>query len=877
MIAATRRLARWLRREYDQRRLASGQTAWRPLDVLHWNAWVDRSWQRLRDHGDGAPFALSEEQERLVWEQAVRESSGSLDRLLMPREIAREASRAWHLLAEYRVDRDDLLRIAGPETRQLVAIAIRVERRLRDEGWCGPGQRQARLTEDPGLANVAAGGVLLAGFDELTPAQRTLVAALEAAGVNVGRLAAPRQDSPTRVLSCPDPHTELSDAAVEARRWLEARRAIRIGVVVPELERYRPDVEEIFDDVLDPGRILPGASSGARPWGMSLGGSLSQWPVVECALRLLSLLFREIVFTDLGLLLRSTFVGGIGELTDRGLLDGWLREQGLYRTDLGGIVGMLDSTADRRRPAVPDLADRLRRLKRFCRGLPRKAPPDRWALIFGEALGILGWPGDRTLDSTEFQCVDKWHQLLSELASTSRVTGSLAGTACLDQLGRLAADTTFQPESGDPPVQVLGLLETPGLSFDAIWIAGMHHLAWPRPVHPNALIPASLQRALRMPRSCPEVELEFARRRMSALAGSAAEVVFSWPVQIEDEPLRPSPLLNEFDERGDTTTEWMSMARLQLGSAPLERLEDYRIHPLDPGTRARGGSAIVRWQSACPFQAQARSRLGARSLEQPGPGVSAADSGSIAHLALQWLWEDWRDSSRLVSMGPDARAAAVQDVAGRACRLVLVGRGDFADSVADLERRRVTARILTLLDQDLVRAPFAILALERRTISRVEDVEFSLRIDRIDRLEDGALLLIDYKTGSVRVSDWHGERPRDPQLPFYAVAEVSGAVRGIAYGCLRVGEEGYSGYAAVDVKGTGVQDVADLKRPPEEVASWRNLVEKWEQRLQALVREFAGGDARVDPRSVAQDCRYCDLAPLCRRHELAIAARDQND
>jgi len=794
----------------------------------------------------------------------------------MPREIAREASRAWNLVLEYRVDRDDLLRIAGPETRQLVAIANRVERRLRDEGWCGPAQRQALLTRNPGLANVAAEGVILAGFDELTPAQRTLVAALEAAGVKVGRLAAPGQHSRTRVLSCPDPLSELSHAAVAARRSLEARCGSRVAVVVPDLERYRPDVEEIFDDVLDPGRILPGASSGARPWSMSLGGSLSQWPVVECALRLLSLLFREIVFTDLGLLLRSPFVGRMEELTNRGLLDEWLRERGLYRTDVGGVTGLLDNSADGRRPEVPDLADRLRRLDRFCHGLPRNAPPDRWAVIFGEALGILGWPGDRTMDSTEFQCVNKWHHLLSELASTSRVTGSLAGTACLDQLGRLAADTTFQPESGDPPVQVLGLLETPGLSFDAIWIAGMHHLAWPRPVHPNALIPAALQRAHRMPRSCPEVELEFARRRMSALAGSAAEVVFSWPVQIEDEPLRPSPLLSEFEERSDAESEWMSMARLQLGSAPVERLDDYRVRPLEPGTRARGGSAIVRWQSACPFQAQARSRLGARSLEQPGPGVSAADSGSIAHLALQWLWEAWRDSSRLVSMGPDGRAAAVQDAAGRACRVVLVGAGDFADSVADLERRRVTARILTLLDQDLVRAPFAIEALEHRTISRVEGIEFSLRIDRIDRLEDGTLLLIDYKTGSIKVSDWHGDRPRDPQLPFYAVADVSGAVRGIAYGCLRVGEEGYSGYAAADVPGTGVQDVAGLKRPPDEVASWRNLVEKWEHCLQALVREFAGGDARVDPRSVAQDCRYCDLSPLCRRYELAIAAGDQN-
>lgn len=840
---------------------------------------MDRCWRRLRDRASGhiGLSALSEEQERLVWEEAVRESSGSLDHLLLPREIAREAQRAWDLVAEYRVDRDDLLRIGGTETRQLSAIASQVEQRLREKGWCGQSQRQAMLAGDPSVAAVAPGGVILGGFDQLTPAQDALTAALRAGGVTITRLPTRGRESRNRVISCADPQSELSHAAMAARTWLEGCPGSTIGIVVPDLQRYRSEVEETFDDVLQPGRILPGGAEATRPWSMSLGRSLSQWPVVESALRLLSLLFRDFIFTDLGLLLRSPFLGGMGELTSRGLLDGWLREQGLYRTDLAGLMRLLEDSPCRRRPGIPDLTERLRRLRQLCHGLPRKASPDRWAIIFNEALRILGWPGDRTLDSSEFQCVDKWYHTLSVLASTSRVTDSLGGAECLDRLGRLAGDTTFQPESGDPPVQVLGLLETYGLSFDATWITGMHHLAWPRPVHPNALIPATLQRALRMPRSCPEVELEFARNRMAALSGSAAQVVFSWPVQIEDEPLRPSPLLNGMDNAGETATEWRSLARRQLGTASIDRLEDYRIRPLGHGARASGGSAIVRRQSACPFQAQAKSRLDARSLEQPGPGVSPVDSGSIAHLTLQWLWEDWQGSEIPVGMDQEARVAAIESVAGRACRHVLSGTGDFANTAVDLETQRVTARILALLDQDLARAPFVIEALERRSTREVEGVEFALRIDRIDRLPDGTLLLIDYKTGEIRLSDWHGDRPREPQLPFYAVAVKPGTIGGIAFGCLRVGEEGYSGYAAVDVPGTGIHAVANLKKPPEEAISWQDLVSKWEYRLRVLIREFASGEARVDPRSVAQDCRYCDLSPLCRRHELAVSAGDKDE
>ena len=42
----------------------------------------------------------------------------------------------------------------------------------------------------------------------------------------------------------------------------------------------------------------------------------------------------------------------------------------------------------------------------------------------------------------------------------------------------------------------------------------------------------------------PEVELAFAERRTGALAGAASQVIFSWPARMDDEGLRPSPLIS---------------------------------------------------------------------------------------------------------------------------------------------------------------------------------------------------------------------------------------------------------------------------------------------------------------------------------------------
>ncbi len=41
------------------------------------------------------------------------------------------------------------------------------------------------------------------------------------------------------------------------------------------------------------------------------------------------------------------------------------------------------------------------------------------------------------------------------------------------------SSTVFQPEGGDPPVQVLGLLEAEGLEFDHLWITGLTSEGWP--------------------------------------------------------------------------------------------------------------------------------------------------------------------------------------------------------------------------------------------------------------------------------------------------------------------------------------------------------------------------------------------------------------
>ena len=107
----------------------------------------------------------------------------------------------------------------------------------------------------------------------------------------------------------------------------------------------------------------------------------------------------------------------------------------------------------------------------------------------------------------------------------------------------MAAETVFQPQSSIKPVQILGILEAAGMSFDAVWLLGMDDKNWPPAPRPNPLLPAGLQRELGMPQASAEHELAFATGLMQGLERSAGTLIASYAQADADQPLLPSPLI----------------------------------------------------------------------------------------------------------------------------------------------------------------------------------------------------------------------------------------------------------------------------------------------------------------------------------------------
>src|SRR5688572_22171640 len=907
VLTPNRRLAQALEAEFDRTCLARGLASWEAPDILPFPAFLVRSYEEAlyTPGGVDLPALVSPEQERLLWEEAVG-TAGWAGKILSKGATAALAADAWALAHEWRID-SALDVWPGNEDSEAFA-AWRAHYRRRTE--------RDRLTDSARLAPLVAGflaegriaapaAIVLYAFDPLLTSalQADFLAQCAAAGTEVLSCASPRVVARVARVELESPRQELEYAARWARSRLEAKavepvvkresakakkRAVAAGqgdlfetpgtpgpgpsvaIVVPDLQKRRAEVVRIFSRVLGPGGF-----------NVSFAPALSAAPLVDAALAVIELAGGAIAFDRASRLLRSPFIAGAeAEMAVRARLDLALRRKAPATISLAKLRGLVGSESARR-PALacPILVKALDQLVEAA-GTASPAAAHDWARRFTAQLDAVGFPGERTLDSGEFQALAKWRDLLSTLATLGRVVPSWGAADARARVHRLAHEGTFQPASGAAPVQVLGVLESAGLGFDHLWVCGLTDDAWPLPARPHPLIPPGLQRKAGIPQSTPEHSFAVDAALTAAWREAAPEVVFSSACAEGDRELRVSALA------ADATL--VDPAILAIASYPSRRDALFAagrapgaiterpdaLAPAHTGA-AKGGTQILVDQAACPFRAFAHHRLAAHEMDRPEPGLGPPERGQLLHAMMAHLWRGLKDQATLNATDAAALDGMIAEAAAHAVETVRSKTpGPLEGRFAQLERERLADIARDWLALERTRAPFEVVKVEEPMQLSAGELQLAGRIDRMDRLVDGGgLAVIDYKTGAnMSTMQWLGERPDDCQLPLYALAAADEDVRAVAFARLKVGALAFVGLAREKNLLPGVGTVPRNRQ----VESWEAMVASWRAETAKLGREFVSGDARVDPKGKLATCERCDLQPLCRVHE-RVGTLDEGD
>lgn len=857
------RQARIVRRLHDRAQLAAGKRVWPSAQVLPLDTWLQDLWREAGAVRDDLPSLLALPALAWLWRhEAAQDISGLLD----ARSLGARARQSWLTLRAHLGSLADVTRFPLTRDQQaFVTWARGVEAALRERNACDAEDLATLLVERDALPAPGA-PLLLAGFRHLTPAQAALAAALRHRGWPVTRLEADDESGSVHCHAAPDPDAELAAAIAWIRSRFDGEPEGLHAVVVPELESRRGVLERRLLASLQPQLELPDSAQAPRVFDLAAGPALAMQPVVESALDAIAIAVEPPDWARQSRLLRSPYVAAAA-----GEADIRVRADVEMRCLAGGAAGpptVLAASCERRGAAR--FAESVRAAAGAVAGAPRRTA-SVWAESFGNCLAAWRWPGDH-LSSREFQAARHFRECLRELATSAQCAPELDAGSALNEL-RSFASVPFQPESGEPSVFVLDAYDDPGVRVDSLWIAGLTAAAWPRPVTVDPMLPIEIQRRLRMPRVTADDCVAEASEILAAWRAASAELVLSWPRRDNDTETDGSPLLpNDAEPLGALAGVVVTREQLAWSAARLEPVPDVAL-PAIRG-RAQGGARVVELQSHCPFRAFGELRLHAAALEEPQAGVDRRLRGIVLHRALQRLWSEWGSQRVLRALAPAVRDAKVRAAVEESLAHVLAD-GCGARTLA-LERDWQCRAISRLLALDVARAPFTVVETERSLTGRIGGLELGLRVDRVDRVGD-ALVVIDYKSGRVRKSPWHGARMEAPQLPLYAVLHPA---RPAAIAIAEIGayRAAYRGVASDD----GILDTlalaVDFELDEERGAgfSWDRIREHWYAWLERLAADHALGRVEVDPKLGGETCRTCHLSALCRVSAALIDESDEN-
>lgn len=869
VVTVNERLSRWLLLQHNGRMKKAGEKIWETPPISSLDAWVRESWKRSWSN----KHVLNATQSQNLWENIIRKDYYTKNKdLLHLRGAAELAGQAYKLVKQYRLPESETVYKWTEESKAFHRWMKTYERNLQklnsiDSSFL---LDEFKIVQKQN-SHLIPDQIILAGFDEIDPQLEDWLKFLETKNIQILFLSESfdqtskkfediSKNDNTQIRHFPDRLQEVTQCA----RWIRSIYSSdkTIGIIVPQLESYRPLINREFTSELSPESMFPWNES-ELPFNISKGTPLKNESAINLAIQVISAPSDFLPYKTFYSILTLPFLeGNKNEISGRMLLEKLLRRNNVVKVFLNQILEW------EKKEKIPQLIIALQKLNEFLKN-DSSLLPSVWAKRFSDLLKQMGWPfGDAVESNALYPLLEKWNECLDILASLDQITGKVSRFKAIDTLNTII-EIPYRKKSTEEPIQVVGLLESSGLEFDYLWVIGCDMKSLPAPPNPNPFIPMTIQKQNNLPHSTAERELNFAQHILSRLTTASPQIIFSYAKWDENSEQLLSTLLASTNELLLTPIiEVSNSPALQIkNSSELDIWEDKTEIPIfqEELLSIKGGHTILGNMAMCPFRAFAVHRLHTQKQDDPEIDIDAAKRGDLVHIAMELFWDEVKSHANLVNL--DDEDKLVSQVRKNVNESIQKNIKHFFQqpNFTEMETDRIIWLILDWLQNDLSRPPFEVINTEESIDLKIDKLNLSLKIDRVDKTESGETVIIDYKTGKPNLTEWFQERLTQPQLPLYSLNKPASA---IVFAVIKKNNCDFKGIAKTqDV----IPDIHhDVYKKYTASTNWDDQMKLWGKNLIAISQNFTAGKLNVDPVDVKTTCKYCGLQSLCKIGEKVV-------
>ncbi|MCB1827291.1 MAG: hypothetical protein KDH94_02615, partial [Coxiellaceae bacterium] len=622
VLTANRRLATYLQNEYARYQFNKKKTVWETPAIQPLSTWLNKLWEQLENE----KTILSASQERALWKKISKQSWSSIPSI----------QQAWSLLSNWDIALDALKDNENLSVNKFYEWASEFASTCQSNHWLSSCEIAKSLINNPSLKNNLPKKIIIIGFDSVTPIIQELLEKLKN-HIAIKIIETHNAKSSVKRFEFENKEDELTSMALWALKEYQNDPTQKIACVIPNLSQIRNQVVRIFSDVFN----------GKVEFNISAGQSLLSFLLTQTALQIIALSNDTIEDAQWSSLLQSPYLTTCPEDLDIAAeVDKKRCASNFTRIKAKTLLPLF--TALQKRFPKSTYLKRWTQLIQLQKNNLEQETIENWIDWFVQILQALQWPGSRTLNSIEHQVMQRFLKALDELKETSDILGLMDFDEVYSLLQQFINDIVFQPKGEDAPIQILGVLETAGLSFDQLWLAGLDNENWPAKATPNPFLPHRLQMDCNMPHASAARELSFTESSMKRLLASAPYIMLSNANNEDDKKLSPSELITKYEKLN-----FEEKAKESITALPMENIKDEKGQPLTHN-KIQGGTAVLKFQAICPFKAYAHFRLGAETIESPSLNLSAKLRGQLLHEALELIWKSIGTQAKLISLSEEA-------------------------------------------------------------------------------------------------------------------------------------------------------------------------------------------------------------------------------